>query len=61
MSDRIKLEQAEARVLVDGYKYNNNSNEWLEKALKHTVKVYGRDADIRVKQYMREYWKSQQT
>jgi hypothetical protein len=60
MSDRIYLERAEARVLVDGYKHNNNSNEWLEKALRHTVKVYGRDTDIRVKQYMREYWKSQQ-
>jgi hypothetical protein len=61
MSDRIQLERAEARVLVDGYKRNNNSNEWLEKALRHTVKVYGHGADIRVKQYIREYWESQQT
>lgn len=57
--DRAYLEKAEARHLVFNFKFNGSSNDWLDKALIYTKKIYGYGADVRVREYMRQIWKEQ--
>jgi len=59
MSDRVQLEMAEARMLVASYFAAKRThgvveaNKFLAKQLKKLEKVYGKNSDGRLKQYMR--------
>lgn len=60
MSDRIILEQSEARELLGDYqntaaKFDTaTANQWLLKQWPKVLKKFGAGADVRVKGYMRE-------
>lgn len=56
-TDRIILEEAEARVLVDGFAYNGQSQDWLKKALAVSRRTFGAGSEDRIRGYMREFWK----
>ncbi len=59
MTDRERLEMAEARELVRNYLANGSSKIWLEKAMKTSVRIYGRDSEQRIRTYMRIIWKDE--
>jgi hypothetical protein len=57
--DREQLERGEARTLVAGFLHNKKNADWLKSALRVTVRIYGKGADERVRQHMREVWKTE--
>ena len=60
MSDRIQLEQAEARVLVPSYFHNaktygkGSAAIWLTREIAKTQRFYGLGYEQRVRGYMRQ-------
>ena len=57
--DRHTLEMGEARTLVYGFLQYEESQEWLERALRVTERRYGRGSVARVKAYMRVIWREE--
>ena len=57
IGDRVQLEKGEARVLVTSFILNGKDTKWLNRALRVTAKIYGKDSDVRVRNYMRQIWK----
>lgn len=57
IGDRVQLEMGEARVLVTSFILNGKDTKWLDRALRVTAKIYGKGADVRVRDYMRQIWK----
>ena len=59
LGDRGQLEIAEARTLVYSFLMNGKSTDWLNHALRGTTRIYGKGADLRVRDYMRKIWKDE--
>lgn len=59
--DRETLEMGEARDLLRSFNHNGRSTEWLDKALRITVKNLGKGADERVRNYMRRMYRGELT
>jgi hypothetical protein len=59
LTDRERLEKAEARALVHNFIANKQSKEWLAKAIAVSKKVYGAGSEDRIKAYMRQLWKDE--
>jgi hypothetical protein len=59
VGDREVLEMGEARVLVAGFIHNGQSKEWLQKALRHSIRVYGKGSEQRIRDFMKIIWKTE--
>jgi hypothetical protein len=60
MTDRVYLEQAEAREMLFNYNHQKTRNgpvisrQWLEVRINHLAKIYGHGFSERVRGYMRD-------